>query len=190
MAGFWNGVFLGYCGNCAYFNYNYSRGLGFLSIGREIPPEYFREETRDIFAKRSAMNTYLKGVKLSDIGDPELYNSMIEYEGDEDLLNFFKPDTYDRYAMLLSEELPVKTKVCEKDDMEYFESGEKIYIREEELEEYDSPTPRKTSWQDEHIEWDSEKDYVCDWYVSKNHVDENKKLQQKNTKQELKCSKI
>ena len=74
--GSWNGVFIGYCCNCAR-EYNYTRGHGFISCGEEniiADPEYgtsigYSEST-------SAFGTYLKGVNLRDVGDIEFNNTM------------------------------------------------------------------------------------------------------------------
>jgi len=72
--GFWNGVFIGYCTHCAYNAYDFERGTGFVSIGKEW---FFPD--RSILAKKRekmAFNTYLKGVNLTDIGDAELFDSL------------------------------------------------------------------------------------------------------------------
>jgi hypothetical protein len=59
--GSWNGVFIGYCMNCADYMYNYERGSGFYTYGIETsvgdPCLY-------------AMNTYLKNVDFRSVGVP------------------------------------------------------------------------------------------------------------------------
>jgi hypothetical protein len=57
--GSYNGVFIGYCANCAQ-EYNYERGNGFISSGKEIK--------KGLDEKNSAWNTYLKNVILHEIG--------------------------------------------------------------------------------------------------------------------------
>ncbi len=65
--GVWNGVFVGYCTNCAR-NYKFERGYGCggsdISFGEDAPYD----------AITSMGNTYLKGVFLSEIGDPDFNN--------------------------------------------------------------------------------------------------------------------
>jgi hypothetical protein len=56
--GSWNGVFIGYCANCAEHIYEYRRGHGFIEHGEELD--------LDIIPLR-AMDTYLHGVKLDEI---------------------------------------------------------------------------------------------------------------------------
>jgi len=55
--GSYNGVFIGYCANCAE-EYDYKRGNGFISSGEEIQGD----ETNSVW------NTYLKNVQLDEIG--------------------------------------------------------------------------------------------------------------------------
>ena len=65
----WNGVFVGYCEKCAIHVYNGARGKGFISPGKEsyhpLNIEY-----------DSAFDTYLRGVNLHDVGDPDIYDSL------------------------------------------------------------------------------------------------------------------
>jgi len=58
--GMWRGVFIGYCGVCAFSKYNYTRTCGFKGDG--IPDAVFGVET--------AFETYLAGVTLENIGIP------------------------------------------------------------------------------------------------------------------------
>jgi hypothetical protein len=55
--GKWRGVFIGYCANCADYEYHYMRGYGFIDIGKEI----------DADLPESAMQTYLKNVDLKEM---------------------------------------------------------------------------------------------------------------------------
>lgn len=58
--GSYNGVFIGYCLNCA-SAYGYKRGNGFVTYGVERSGDGMEE-------KNSVWNTYLKNVKLDEIG--------------------------------------------------------------------------------------------------------------------------
>jgi hypothetical protein len=58
LHGSWNGVFIGYCANCAAYEYEYQRGHGFIEHGEEL--------ALDIIPLR-AMDTYLHGVDLDKI---------------------------------------------------------------------------------------------------------------------------
>ena len=58
--GSYNGVFIGYCANCAQ-EYDYQRGNGFVDYGEEFKHEGFYDEN-------SVWNTYLKYVSLNEIG--------------------------------------------------------------------------------------------------------------------------
>jgi hypothetical protein len=63
--GSWNGVFLGYCANCAIV-YNGERGHGFIDIGKEI--DYDTDYS-------SVFDTYLKDVTPDDVGDKDFMDS-------------------------------------------------------------------------------------------------------------------
>jgi hypothetical protein len=68
--GTWNGVFVCYCSNCANM-YNGKRGPGvndYLYKGENLPIE---EDN----SKLAAMNSYLRDIKLSDIGDKDIWDS-------------------------------------------------------------------------------------------------------------------
>jgi len=68
-SGCWNGVFLGYCSNCAIHVYAGERGKGFFSPGEEI----FNQENENF---ESAFDTYLYNVNLHDVGDTDFCDSM------------------------------------------------------------------------------------------------------------------
>jgi hypothetical protein len=65
--GSWNGVFLGYCANCAQYVYNGLRGQGFIDIGKEISSE-------DVDGP-SVFDTYLKDVLPDEVGDKDFMDS-------------------------------------------------------------------------------------------------------------------
>jgi hypothetical protein len=77
--GSWNGVFCMYCINCAEHVYQGTRGggvYGYLHEGECT-------DHGDYFA---AANTYLKNVKMDDIGDPEMCNSRAIHGVSEDVV--------------------------------------------------------------------------------------------------------
>ena len=66
--GSWNGVFLGYCANCAQYVYNGERGHGFIDIGKEC--DYNPE-----VCGPSVFDTYLKGLYPDEVGDKDFMDS-------------------------------------------------------------------------------------------------------------------
>ena len=69
--GFWNGVFMLYCANCAIHVYKGTRGKGASGPGEEF----------DIPKNRgfdSAFDTYLYNVNLHDVGDTDFHDSIAE----------------------------------------------------------------------------------------------------------------
>ena len=96
--GFWNGVFIGYCVKCADEEYNFNRGVGFVSIGKELTyTNYYRIQhhkkkpigiDRTTFVLNSAFNTYLKDVNPDNVGDKEFCDSasMVNAEYDKQKL--------------------------------------------------------------------------------------------------------
>lgn len=66
--GSWNGVFVGYCANCAQYDYEFSRGHGFIEPSKE------RYENTP---QARAMETYLCEVDFDNIGDKDLFDSSI-----------------------------------------------------------------------------------------------------------------
>jgi hypothetical protein len=66
--GSWNGVFLGYCANCAQYVYDGERGQGFIDIGKEC--DYNPE-----VCGPSVFDTYLKGLMPDDVGDKDFMDS-------------------------------------------------------------------------------------------------------------------
>ena len=66
--GSWNGVFIGYCSNCAEHIYNNTRGYGFNTRWEEVIPI-------NCDPSASAMSSYLLNINFDLIGDKELFNS-------------------------------------------------------------------------------------------------------------------
>jgi len=70
--GSWNGVFIGYCANCALYVYEGKRGRGMIGIGEE-----FNEDVREY---PSMKDTYFKNVNLDDVGDTWIFDSRLYLE--------------------------------------------------------------------------------------------------------------
>lgn len=66
--GSWNGVFIGYCANCAHYLYNGERGRGFIGLGKENVFEEGENYT-------SVFDTYLKDIKMDDIGNKKIMDT-------------------------------------------------------------------------------------------------------------------
>ena len=60
--GSWRGSFVGYCLNCAECDYKYQRGCGMWGSGVEI---YW------VNPEKSIWKTYMKGISMDKIGDPD-----------------------------------------------------------------------------------------------------------------------
>lgn len=58
--GSWNGIFIGYCVNCAEYVYEFQRGHGFIDHGEELDED---------IPQLRAMDTYLCDVDLDKCGD-------------------------------------------------------------------------------------------------------------------------
>ena len=65
--GSWNGVFIGYCANCAYV-YNGTRGRGLMGLGKE-------NDDPSVLEYPSIYSTYLKDVDPCDVGDTDFMDS-------------------------------------------------------------------------------------------------------------------
>lgn len=118
--GYYNGVFIGYCMNCAEEFCN-GRGNGLTDKeGVEINEEMVAFDLTYFSKEKSIWNTYLKGVSLNEIGDVTLKE---EFELYKDL-----PDL-----------IPIKEEEEELDDLEkgYFKPI-RVLTREEEEEYEDS----------------------------------------------------
>jgi len=74
--GSWNGVFIGYCGNCAIYIYKGKRGCGFKEIGKET--ESFIDDNTCSHLQENAIratDTYLKNINFDEIGDVDFLDS-------------------------------------------------------------------------------------------------------------------
>jgi len=69
--GFHNGVFIGYCANCANI-LEYSRGNGLLPDGEEVSSKTIAFDLTNIKEKNSIWNTYLNKERIEEIGDVAL----------------------------------------------------------------------------------------------------------------------
>ena len=67
IVGSWNGVFIGYCSNCAEVVYKFERGNGFYIMGIE---KCINDNDKNAF------KSYLKNIDLKDIGDVDLISSI------------------------------------------------------------------------------------------------------------------
>jgi hypothetical protein len=73
--GSWNGVFLGYCANCAVYEYNGERGRGLIDVGTEFHNDFVSEFP-------SIFGTYLLGFTPDDVGDKDFMDSAAVYNLD------------------------------------------------------------------------------------------------------------
>jgi len=80
--GLWNGVFIGYCSECAIKHHHGKRGRGFIQPGFEA-----RGEAVSIYP--SVFDTYLFDVNLNDVGDKNIedsqeriYNEILESQNE------------------------------------------------------------------------------------------------------------
>jgi hypothetical protein len=80
--GSWNGVFLGYCANCAIV-YNGERGHGFIDIGKECDYDH------DVGGP-SVFDTYLKDLLPDDVGDKDFMDSAALVNHIDELSNTFE----------------------------------------------------------------------------------------------------
>jgi len=67
--GSWNGVFIGYCANCAKFIYKGERGRGLIIIGGE-------NKSDDVLQYPSIFETYLNDVNHYEVGDVDFMDSV------------------------------------------------------------------------------------------------------------------
>ena len=79
--GFHNGVFIGYCMNCAEV-FNYKRGNGMTDLCKEVDENMVAFNLSKFRKENSMWNTYLKDINLNEIGDDKLKE---EYELYKDL---------------------------------------------------------------------------------------------------------
>ena len=82
--GSWNGVFIGYCMNCAEYTYDFQRGHGFIEHGEE--------QDLDIPQLR-AIDTYLYGVDLDvciNVSNDGFYQVDLDSDDEEEGINEYK----------------------------------------------------------------------------------------------------
>lgn len=80
--GYWNGVFIGYCWNCAH-QYNYTRGYGFedgIEASLHIIENSYHYTKQE--GQISAADSYLYGISLDEIGDTDYVDSRLLLEED------------------------------------------------------------------------------------------------------------
>jgi len=85
--GYYNGVFIGYCLNCA-DKLEYERGNGMTPIGPgiELDETMVAFDLTNYKKENSMWNTYLKDVNLNEIGDEKLYEDYEMYKDLPDLI--------------------------------------------------------------------------------------------------------
>lgn len=104
--GFYNGVFIGYCNNCAE-KFDYRRGNGFVICPHVEPAQEctkylmlksYNDDDEDNFEiisreiEKSIWKTYLKGITLNDIGDTKLAEDRELYKDLPDLISYSDSD--------------------------------------------------------------------------------------------------
>jgi hypothetical protein len=92
-----NGIFIGYCCNCADYVYNFERGRGFIDIGVE-------DIADDSMNHASAFDTYLKGVDIEAIepvidesnynNEMDIGNEYDEYDNDNTIVDDYNENSY------------------------------------------------------------------------------------------------
>lgn len=85
--GSWNGVFIGYCMNCARCVYEGSRGRG-MEDGVE-------DNSEEVQQYQSVHDTYLKNVNFDYIGDKNIFDSRLHFEPRLNLENILKEEYSD-----------------------------------------------------------------------------------------------
>uniref|UniRef100_A0A6C0KL37 Uncharacterized protein n=1 Tax=viral metagenome TaxID=1070528 RepID=A0A6C0KL37_9ZZZZ len=105
--GSWNGVFIGYCVNCAQYDYEFSRGHGFLKPGQEIS----KKNANTI----GAMQSYLKDIDPDCIGDREIFDSYAVHYGCNDSDDFAE-ELYHLESTILEYYKNKENKENKKDD--------------------------------------------------------------------------
>lgn len=94
--GRWNGVMIGLCANCAFYDYKLEYGPGFISLGFEFTNNSHRTN------RITAFETYLKDVALDNIGDKNICDSFLQIlqeqeEEQEEEQNEFEDPYWSRY---------------------------------------------------------------------------------------------
>lgn len=141
--GYYNGVFIGYCLNCAEaFEYKRGNGMTDIEPGIELDETMVAFDLTNYKKENSMWNTYLKDVSLNEIGDTKLYE---DYEMYKDL-----PD-------LISVEEEVKEN--NNYDKQFPNEEEEEYEYEYEEDKEDRRERKCLSEQDKWVEYDDYSDY-------------------------------
>ena len=77
--GFYNGVFIGYCANCAYILEN-TRGNGLLPLGLEVSEKTVAFDITNVKEENSIWKTYLQNIEIDEIGDISVKENYDEYK--------------------------------------------------------------------------------------------------------------
>jgi hypothetical protein len=96
-----NGVFIGYCVNCAQYDYNGKRGRGFIDSGIELKQEDCSEYDIPFYTSEypSIFETYLKRVDITKIGSvAEEKNQEHEEEPELDEYDIYGPSCTVEYG--------------------------------------------------------------------------------------------
>jgi hypothetical protein len=115
--GSWNGVFIGYCSDCAEYIYEGGRGCGFKSYGEE---NIKTNKTKDWIR---AYDTYLYGINLDDIGDTDFCDSrlLVEYYGKKEYYDEVEDDSEEKKINENIEDIEEMDE--EEDDWDDFDYG-------------------------------------------------------------------
>jgi hypothetical protein len=141
--GTWNGVFIGYCGNCAQYVYEGGRGCGFIGWGEEG----VKKEGEEDWIR--AFDTYLLGVNLDDIGDTDFCDSRV-------LVEYNFTNCYE----VLGEEYAAEVFKDEYEDQEEYQEEEELEI----TWSYDTNRLTKNVYDsDDEFDYDSDKTIVDDY---------------------------
>jgi hypothetical protein len=117
--GCWNGVFIGYCPNCAIYKYKGKRGLGIIDFGIEQTLEDVLNDENFIDCELdvkiiSAFDSYLSNVDLNKIGDIKIFDSK---------KNKDEMDEYYKFTEELEEQSRLNDEICEREFRYYQEYG-------------------------------------------------------------------
>lgn len=123
--GYYNGVFISYCMNCAGEFENQYRGNGMIEEGIEINEEMLALDLSNFNKENSIWNTYLKDVSFNEIGDSELKEYHDMYKDLPDLLSI--EENYDNQFISSDE---CKEEEEDEDEDNYSSDDEKKLNRE------------------------------------------------------------
>jgi len=144
--GYYNGVFMGYCLNCANV-FECKRGNGMTDLGIELEEDMVAFDLTYFKKENSMWNTYLKDVSLDNIGDTKLYE---DFEMYKDL-----PDLIENKVV---EEKEQQEKEQQEDeeynnyDEQFPEEEENDYDYEEEEDKEDRRERQSKSFKDKYLE--------------------------------------